>query len=232
LPAKGTFFAANVSPSRKGYLPAAEVYQQDELPPCNKVALFARHKDQLRGATELGFRARKVARRPNYGCRFCHPFLIVTSVALCACFSLTAAAQESRAKYEAQFQLERDPVVRAKILSKLGRFEIDQARADLKSDKDEQSLADLEHYRDQVESAVLALSATGVNAEQHPAGFKELQISLRQTLRHIDELILQLPLDKRPWFQAVRSDLARSQNSLIEALFPTLGEKRSKKGDP
>jgi len=164
--------------------------------------------------------------------RFCNPFLIVTSVALCACFSLTAAAQESRAKYEAQFQLERDPVVKAKLLSKLGRFEIDQARADLKSDQDEQSLADLEHYRDQVEGTVQALSASGVNAEQHPAGFKELQISLRQTLRHIDELILQLPLDKRPWFQAVRLDLAKSQNSLIEALFPTLGEKRSKKGDP
>jgi hypothetical protein len=156
----------------------------------------------------------------------------MTSAALCACFSFSAAAQESQAKYEAQYQLERDPVAKARILAKLGRFEIDQARADLKADKEEQSLADLEHYRDQVESTVQALSATGVNAEQHPAGFKELQISLRQTLRHIDDLILQLPLDKRPWFQAVRSDLGKSQNSLIEALFPTLGEKRSKKGDP
>ena len=83
-----------------------------------------------------------------------------------------------------------------------------------------------------VEGTVQALSATGVNAEQHPAGFKELQISLRETLRHIDELILQLPQDKRPWFQAVRSDLANSHNLLIEALFPSLGGKRSKRGDP
>lgn len=155
----------------------------------------------------------------------------MTSVALCACLSVRAAAQESRAKYEAQYQLERDPVIKAKILAKLGHYEIDQARADLKADKEEDSLADLEHYRDQVESTVKGLSALGVNAEQHPSGFKELQISLRETLRHIDELILQLPLDKRPWFQAVRSDLGKSQNFLIEALFPTLGEKRSKKGD-
>ena len=153
------------------------------------------------------------------------------SLGLC-CLSLRAAEQESREKYEAQFQIERDPVIKAKILAKLGRFEIDQARAHLKADKEEQSLADLEHYRDQVENTVLALSTTGVNAEQHPAGFKELQISLRETLRHIDELIIQLPLDKRPWFQAVRSDLGKSQNSLIEALFPSLGEKRSKRGDP
>ena len=162
----------------------------------------------------------------------CAPVLVVLSIALCASLAAGAPEQESRAKYEAQFQLERDAVAKAKILAKLGRFEVDQARADLKDDKEEQSLADLERYRDQVESTVQALSATGVNAEQHPSGFKELQISLRETLRHIDDLIGQLPLDKRPWFQAVRSDLAKSQNLLIEALFPTVGEKRVKKGDP
>jgi hypothetical protein len=41
----------------------------------------------------------------------------MTSVALCACLSVTAAGQESRDKYEAQFQLERDPVAKAKILA-------------------------------------------------------------------------------------------------------------------
>jgi len=163
--------------------------------------------------------------------RFFRTLAIMASAGLC-CLGLSAAEQESREKYEAQFQIERDPVVKAKILAKLGHFEIEQARADLKADKDEQSLADLEHYRDHVETTVGALLATGVNAEQHPAGFKELQISLRETLRHIDEIILQLPLDKRPWFQAVRSDLGKSQNSLIEALFPSVGEKRSKRGEP
>ena len=173
-----------------------------------------------------------MARRCNHRCKILIPVLVVTTMALAACLAFSAAEQESREKYEAQFQLERDPVTKAKILAKLGRFEIDEARAALKADKEEQSLAHLEHYRDQVEGTVQALSATGVNAEQHPAGFKELQISLRETLRHIDELILQLPLDKRPWFQAVRSDLANSHNLLIEALFPSLGGKRSRRGDP
>lgn len=190
-----------------------------------------RNGARLRDLARWGFGAKKVARRSHRRCRISVPALIVTITIVCACLAIRAAEQESREKYEAQFQLERDPVAKAKILARLGRFEIDEARADLKADKEEQSLADLEHYRDQVEGTVHALSATGVNAEQHPAGFKELQISLRETLRHIDELILQLPLDKRPWFQAVRSDLANSQNLLIEALFPTLGGKRSKRGD-
>jgi hypothetical protein len=217
LQAQGTFSAVNVSPSREG---------------CRQHLFFARTKEPCRGVRERRFAAKKVAGPRDHGRRFFCPFLIVAGAALCVVLSVNAAAQESRERYEAQFQLERDPVIKAKILAKLGRFEVDLARADLKADKDEQSLADLEHYRDQVETTVQALSATGVNAEQHPSGFKELQISLRETLRHIDELILQLPLDKRPWFQAVRSDLGRSQNVLIEALFPSLGEKRSKRGDP
>jgi len=77
-----------------------------------------RHKTSFAAQQSWAFALEKWLGVPNYGCRFCHPFLIVTSVAFGACFSLTAAAQESRAKYEAQFQLERDPVVRAKILSK------------------------------------------------------------------------------------------------------------------
>ncbi len=173
-----------------------------------------------------------MARRSICGCKWSNPFLVLLmSMPLCAIFTSALAAEDSRAKYEEQFQLEHDPVAKAKILSKLGNLQIEQARNDLKMNKDEQALADLEHYRDQVESTFAALSANEVNAEKHPAGFKELQISLRQTLRRTDELILLVPFDKRPWFQAVRSDLARVQNSLIEALFPTLDDKRPKKGD-
>lgn len=145
---------------------------------------------------------------------------------LCACFSPELAAQDSLAKYEAQYEIERDPVAKAKILARAGHLELDQVRADLKTDREEQALSELEHYRDEVESAVKALSTTGVNAEKHPAGFKELQISLRQTLRRVDDLIDSLPYDKRTWFLAVRSDLAKSQAILMDELFPDKGAKR------
>jgi len=150
-------------------------------------------------------------------------------LSLCVSLSRQLAAQDSLAKYEAQYELEHDPVAKAKILSKSGHLELDQVRTDLKMDNEEQALSELEHYRDEVESAVKALSATGVNAEKHPAGFKELQISLRQTLRRVDDVINSLPYDKRPWFQAVRSDLAKSQAMLMDQLFP---EKGPKKADP
>ena len=153
-------------------------------------------------------------------------------LSICTGLSRELAAQDSLAKFEAQYELERDPVAKAKILAKDGHLELDQVRADLKTDREEQALSDLEHYRDEVELSVKALSTTGLNAEKHPGGFKELQISLRQTLRRVDDLISSLPYDKRPWFQAVRSDLAKSQATLMDQLFPDGGNKGPKRADP
>ena len=150
----------------------------------------------------------------------------------CLCWpALPARAQDAHSKLEAQYQSENDPVRKAKIVAKLAHFEIDQSRSDLKAGDEEKALAVLERYNDEVRKTGEALTASGIDPERRPAGFKELQISLREFIRELDDLILTLPFDKRPWFQAVRSDLARVQNSLIEALFPTVGDKRSKKGD-
>src|SRR6267154_1162213 len=71
-----------------------------------------------------------------------------------------------------------------------------------------------------------ALKSTGVDAEKKPAGFKELQISIRENVRRIDDLILSLPVDKRPFFREVRTDLVKTQNELIDALFPRRSEER------
>jgi len=153
-------------------------------------------------------------------------------LSICTGLSRELAAQDSLAKFEAQYELERDPVAKAKILAKDGRLELDQVRADLKTDNEEQALSDLEHYRDEVELSVKALSTTGLSAEKHPGGFKELQISLRETIRRIDDLILTLEVDKRPFFRAVRNDLFADQNALIDKLFPRKPDRNSPKSEP
>ena len=83
-----------------------------------------------------------------------------------------------------------------------------------------------------VKATVGALNAMGVNAERKPAGFKELQISLRETIRRIDDLILTLEVDKRPFFREVRNDLFMYQNELIDDLFPRRPDRGSPKSDP
>jgi hypothetical protein len=173
-----------------------------------------------------------VARRFSCGFLPNRLLLLLAGFGLCACFTLRLVADDARTKLQSQYDSEQDPVAKAKILAKMGRLEIDQARADLKSGNDVQSLSDLQHYRDEVRSTIQALAATGISAEKHPAGFKELQISLRETLRRVDDLINTLPYDKRPWFEEVRTDLAKFQAVLIDDLFPTPHNKDPRKGDP
>jgi hypothetical protein len=141
-------------------------------------------------------------------------------------------AQDPLAAALAQYQHESDPVRRARELGKLGDEQIELARKELKSGDEVGSLHTLEQYRDEVKETVAALKAAGIDAEKKPAGFKELQISLRETIRHIDDLIFTLPVDKRPFFREVRSDLVMAQNDLIDALFPREPGQKSKKPIP
>jgi len=149
---------------------------------------------------------------------------------LCLCASL--AAQDRLEAALAQYKNEADPVRRAKLLAKFGDLQVELARKQLVSGEEESSLHTLEQYRDEVHDTTYGLKATGVDAERKPSGFKELQISLRETVRHIDDLILTLSVEKRPFFRVVRDDLAREQNDLIDALFPRRPDQNSKRANP
>ncbi len=155
-------------------------------------------------------------------------------IALLAALALSAplAAQDRLAADLAKYQHEVDPVHKARELAKLGDEQVELARKQSKAGDSEASLHTLEQYRDEVSETVAALKGTGVNAERKPAGFKELQISLRETVRHIDDLILTLNVDQRPFFRVVRNDLSTKHNELIDALFPLRTDHNAPKSDP
>jgi len=153
---------------------------------------------------------------------------LITALSLCC----PLAAQDRLAEDLSKYQHEGDPVHRARDLAKLGDEQIDLARRQLKADQEVDSLHTLEQYRDEVHDMVTVLNGLGVDAEKKPAGFKELQISLRETIRRIDDLIFTLNVDKRPFFRVVRNDLFMDQNVLIDELFPRKPERNSPKSDP
>jgi len=142
--------------------------------------------------------------------------VLLAALGLCG----TLVAQDRLTENLAKYQRETDPVRKSRALAKLGDDQVDQAAKQLKAGDEIGALQTLEQYRDEVHEMVAALRATGVSAEKKPSGVKELQISLRGTIRHIDELIFTLNVDKRPFFRAVRNDLFTDQNELIDQLFP------------
>jgi len=152
-------------------------------------------------------------------------------LALIGALCLPLAAQDRLADDLARYQHETDIVRKTKLLAKLGDEQIEAARKLLKEDE-VAALHTLEQYRDEVHDMVAALNALGVDAEKKPAGFKELQISLRGSIRRIDDLIFTLNVDKRPFFRAVRNDLFADQNALIDKLFPRKSDRSAPKNDP
>jgi len=133
--------------------------------------------------------------------------------------AVTSAAQRLAAE-QAAYDHAADPVAKAKALAKLEPGVFAQARKTLEDGDDVGSLAQLQQFRDETNATMASLEAIGASAQNHPAGFIELQIALREALRQMDDIILALPPDKHPWFKDVRSDLADAQNELIDLLFP------------
>ena len=157
---------------------------------------------------------------------------IAVAAALALSLSAILPAQDALTNALARYEHETDPVRKAKELAKLGNEQVTLAGKQLKSGDEVGSLHTLEQYRDEVQATFRALKATGLDAEKKPAGFKELQISLRETTRHIDDLIFALPVDKRPFFREIRTDLGQVQNDLIDMLFPRGPAQKSKKANP
>ncbi len=125
-----------------------------------------------------------------------------------------------------------DPVRRAKNLPRAGDAQFERMRKELDAGNYPQALHILQEYCDEVRSTALALKASGVDAERHPGGFKQLQIHVRKSVRELGHIILSLPEEQREGFDTVRKDLVNMEKRLIEMLFPRAPGKNAEKDKP
>lgn len=161
--------------------------------------------------------ARAVLRRsalriaiPALGIVFC-------SMALAA---QTARVQQDIAKYEANYESKRNPVDRAKAVVKLGRAEYAAARQSQDTGNVRGAFEFLAKYNEQAITAHDALEKMGVDPEKHSNGFRQLEISVRESLRELREIMARVPLEQRESFAALEKDLDALNQKLILELFP------------
>jgi hypothetical protein len=128
--------------------------------------------------------------------------------------------QERLAQYKTQFDNERDPVHKAKILVKLSESQFQQIRSEADSGKVDEGLRDLETLRDECVSTHEALKAKAVDPERKSAGFKELEISVRESLHRLREVLAGLSGEDEKHYAKVRVQLEQLNNELIKELFP------------
>ncbi len=142
--------------------------------------------------------------------------------------------QDSTSALRSKFVHESDPARKAKLLVQLGDAEFRDIQKDVGADNLSEALATVQQYRDEAQLCQKALEATGQDPEKHPNGFKQLQISLRESLRRLDAIIVEIPGDEQKPFRDLRHDLDEMDRKLIHQLFPRRPEpeQESQPGKP
>ena len=155
-------------------------------------------------------------------------FAYFASVQRVSLASSAMQPQNTTEGFRAKFTHESDPVHKAHILIQLGDAEFRDIQKDIGSDNAQGALAILQQYREEAQECQKGLEGTGRDPEKHPNGFKELQISLRESLRRLDYIIADLSGDDQKSFRDVRQDLEQMDLKLIHQLFPRRSEAQSK----
>ena len=144
----------------------------------------------------------------------------VLAVLLTAAWVSAVSAQDRITDLRSRLAHELNPVAKAKLMPSLGDAEFAAIDGDIAQGKIPEALEVLTSYRDEVESCAKALDAVGIDAEKHPAGFKQLQFSLRDSLRRLDAVLANLTSDEQAPFLDIRRELGDLNRHLMDHLFP------------
>ena len=137
-----------------------------------------------------------------------------------ALFPAGGLAQSRAAEFHARFMQESDPMRRAQAMPKLGEAEFDEIARDADAGKIPEALELLKEYRDEIASCEKGLDARKIDAERHPRGYKQMEISLRQSLRKLNGLMVSFTADEQAPFAEVRENLEELNRHLMRELFP------------
>lgn len=121
---------------------------------------------------------------------------------------------------ESEFLRQDNPVRKAKLLARLSDEEFQEIRQAADAGDYDIALKDLELFQKEIDVTKKGLDDMNVNPERKPAGFKELQISLRQGLRRLTDIVGSMTVDEQAPFQRVFRELDTVNRTLIRELFP------------
>lgn len=128
--------------------------------------------------------------------------------------------QDPVAQFRARFAKETDPLHKAQLMPRFGDVEFQDVQEAIEQDNLSKAAEILRQYRDQARSLAQVLDAKVADPEKHPSGFKQLQISVRESLRRLSNIIHGLPGDDQKPFLEIRKDLDELDRHLVRELFP------------
>jgi hypothetical protein len=142
------------------------------------------------------------------------------AVFLVALVAGSLLAQDRTAELRARFEKETDPVRKARLVEPLADAEF----RDMHQKIDDGNLSDAAEIagrvRDEAQTGKKALDAKVHDPEARPEGYKQLEISVRESVRRLDDILVGLAKDEQAPLAEVRKDLDELNRQLIHQLFP------------
>ncbi|MDE3110489.1 MAG: hypothetical protein KGL02_11175 [Acidobacteriota bacterium] len=127
----------------------------------------------------------------------------------------------------ARFEHEPNPVHKAKMMQKLGGAEFREIEKDVANRQFDAAAQVLGRYHAQAEECSKQLDDAHIDAVKKPAGFKQLQMSVREALERLDRLISTMNADEQVRLRKDRDDLEELNSHLLQELFPGQKPRRS-----
>jgi hypothetical protein len=144
-----------------------------------------------------------------------------------AALVLRPAPRDYTLELRARYERETNPVHKAELMQKLGAAEFREIEKDIANRQFDAAAQMLDQYHAEVEECSKQLDQAKINAEKKPAGFKQLQISVRESLERLDRLIAGMTADEQERFRHDRDDLEQLNSHLLEELFPSSRPRRN-----
>lgn len=128
--------------------------------------------------------------------------------------------QDRTAELRSRFDREKDAVRKSKLITELGEAQFAEIRTKVRDGQFAEALSTLEQYRAEVQACEKALAGSGIDAEKHPNGFKQLEISLRESMRRLNEMLHSISSVEQQPFLDIHKELIEMDQRLVHQLFP------------
>ena len=144
---------------------------------------------------------------------------------------LCAMGRETEEQLLQRIQSEQNPVKKAKDEIKLARLKLTQVHDAYSQGHIEAGAKLLGTFVDEMKTSWKLLQDSGRKASKQPEGFRELEISLREDVRSLQDLGRTVSyFDRAPLVNAAQ-ELEQMRVEVLHALFPG-GNPRTTKGSP
>ncbi len=147
--------------------------------------------------------------------------LLTVGLGILAAVAPAARGAETEVQLEARLKRESDPVRKAKVEIRLSRFKLYRAADAFDKGNIEEANQLLTAYLEQVKSAWATLKSSGRPANKKPAGFKDLDIALREDARYLDDLKHRVSYMVRAPVEKAAQEVDDLRSEVLKALFPT-----------